>query len=145
MLKSRSGTASKARTSPSLSKDGTTVFFGMGFDFCSVDAATMATNACLLLPADVSDSSPAGAADGTIYMGDRDNSLNAYTSKPDKTLILKWRYNNGHEGDIWQHPLIAPGSVPTTVYFTHDQSFDGAGILHRSPTSPTLSLARPTR
>ena len=131
----------KLRTSPSLSKDGKTIFFGMGFDFCSVDTATMATNACLLLPADVSDSSPAGAADGTIYMGDRDNSLNAYTSKPDKTLILKWRYNNGHEGDIWQHPLIAPASVPTTVYFTHDQSFDGAGIftaLTDSGTAPTV-------
>jgi outer membrane protein assembly factor BamB len=133
----------KLRTSPSLSKDGTTIFFGMGFDFCSVDAATMATNACLLLPADVSDSSPAVAADGTIYMGDRDNSLNAYTSKPDKTLILKWRYNNGHEGDIWQHPVIAPASVPAagTIYFTHDQSFDREGIftaLTDSGASPTV-------
>jgi outer membrane protein assembly factor BamB len=133
----------KLRTSPSLSKDGTTIFFGMGFDFCSVDAATMAMNACLLLPADVSDSSPAVAADGTIYMGDRDNSLNAYTSKPDKTLALKWRYNNGHEGDIWQHPVIAPASVPAagTIYFTHDQSYDGAGIftaLTDSGASPTV-------
>ena len=56
----------KLRTSPSLSGDGKTIYFGMGFEFCSVDAATMATNACLLLPADVSDSSPAVAADGTI-------------------------------------------------------------------------------
>src|SRR5207342_556835 len=34
----------KLRTSPSLSADGATVYFGMGFDFCSVDAATMTTN-----------------------------------------------------------------------------------------------------
>src|SRR5262245_60527611 len=133
----------KLRTSPSLSKDGTTIFFGMGFDFCSVDTATMATNACLLLPADVSDSSPAVGANGTIYMGDRDNSLNAYISNPDKSLILKWRYNNGHEGDIWQHPLLAPTSVPAagTIYFTHDQSFDGLGIftaLTDSGTQPTV-------
>ena len=103
----------KLRTSPSLSADGKTVYFGMGFDFCSVDAATMATNDCLLLPADVSDSSPAVGANGTVYMGDRDNSLNAYTSNPaTKELTLKWRYNHGHEGDIWQHPVIAPASVP---------------------------------
>ena len=134
----------KLRTSPSLSADGATVYFGMGFDFCSVDAATMATNDCLLLPADVSDSSPAVGANGTIYMGDRDNSLNAYTSNPStKKLSLKWRYNHGHEGDIWQHPVIAPSGVPQagTIYFTHDQSTDGAGIftaLLDSGTAPTV-------
>src|SRR4249919_305998 len=62
----------KLRTSPSLSADGKTVFFGMGFDFCAVDAASMTTFDCLVIPADVSDSSPAVGLDGTIYMGDRD-------------------------------------------------------------------------
>jgi len=122
----------KLRTSPSLSGDGKTIYFGMGFKFCSVDAATMTLNACLQLPADVSDSSPAVGADGTIYMGDRDNSLNAYTYIPaTKALTLKWRYNHGHEGDIWQHPVIAPAGGPEegTIYFTHDQSTDGSGIF----------------
>jgi outer membrane protein assembly factor BamB len=134
----------KLRTSPSLSADGKTIFFGMGFDFCSVDTETMTTNECLLLPADVSDSSPAVGANGTIYMGDRDNSLVAYTSDPvTKDLTVKWRYNHGHEGDIWQHPVIAPSGMPAagTIYFTHDQSTDGAGIftaLTDSGTFPTV-------
>ena len=29
----------KLRTSPSLSADGKTIYFGMGFDFCAVDTA----------------------------------------------------------------------------------------------------------
>lgn len=130
----------KLRTSPSLSADGEAIYFGMGFDFCSVETATInsltsiATNKtnCLLLPADVSDSSPAVGEDGTIYMGDRDNSLNAYTSDPvTKKPTIRWRYNHGHEGDIWTSPAIAPASVPAagTIYFAHDQSTDGAGIF----------------
>src|SRR5262245_6045328 len=127
----------KLRTSPSLSADGKTIFFGMGFDFCAVDTETMTTDQCMLLPADVSDSSPAVGANGTVYMGDRDNSLGAYTLNPTtKNLSLKWRYNNGHEGDIWTHPLIAPSSLGAganpaagTIYFAHDQSFDGSGIF----------------
>jgi outer membrane protein assembly factor BamB len=126
----------KLRTSPSLSADGKTIFFGMGFDFCAVDTASMTTYDCLVIPADVSDSSPAVGLDGTIYMGDRDNSLNAYTlhrvANPlSLDLTLKWRYNHGHEGDIWQHPAIAPSGLPQagTIYFSHDQSTDGAGIF----------------
>jgi len=136
----------KLRTSPSLSADGATIYFGMGFDFCSVDAATMATNDCLLIPADVSDSSPAVGANGTIYMGDRDNSLNAYTSNPaTKKLSLKWRYNHGHEGDIWQHPAIAPSSLPQagTIYFSHDQSTDGAGIFTALLDQPDPATGQP--
>ena len=140
----------KLRTSPSLSGDGKTIYFGMGFKFCSVDTATMVLNACLQLPADVSDSSPAVGADGTIYMGDRDNSLNAFTYIPaTKALTLKWRYNHGHEGDIWQHTIIAPGGVPEegTIYFTHDQSTDGAGIftaLRDVPGPPDPVTGAPT-
>ena len=33
----------KIRTSPALSADGSTLYVGQGFDFCAVDAATMAT------------------------------------------------------------------------------------------------------
>ena len=137
----------KLRTSPSLSKDGKTIYFGMGWSFCSVDAETMATNHCIPLGADASDSSPAVAADGTIYIGDRDNSMNAYTSN----LTLKWRYNQdiqgnddrGHEGDIWQHPVIAPAGRPEagTIYFTHDQINQQPGIftaLIDNGTRPTV-------
>ena len=133
----------KLRTSPSLSADGATIYFGMGFDFCSVDADTMTTNECHLLHADVSDSSPAVAANGKIYMGDRDNTLNAFTSNPDGSLNLVWTYNHGFEGDIWQNPVIAPAGLPAvgTIYFSHDQSTDGAGIftaLIDSGASPTV-------
>ena len=75
-------------------------------------------------------------------MGDRDNSLNAYTSHPStKKLSLKWRYNHGHEGDIWQHPAIAPSGLPQagTIYFSHDQSTDGAAS---SPPSSTAGHRR---
>ena len=139
----------KLRTSPSLSKDGKTIYFGMGFKFCSIDTSDTSNTQidndnCLLLPADVSDSSPAVGANGTIYMGDRDNSLNAYIVDPiTKKPMLKWRYNNGHEGDIFQHPLIAPGGTPEagTIYFTNSQSTDGVGIftaLTDSGLSPTV-------
>ena len=133
----------KLRTSPSLSADGETVYFGMGFNFCSVDTATMTTNQCRLLHADVSDSSPAVAANGKVYIGDRDNTLTAFTSNPDGSLNLVWTYNNGFEGDIWQNPVIAPTGLPAagTIYFAHDQSFDGVGIftaLTDSGTSPTV-------
>ena len=133
----------KLRTSPSLSADGETVYFGMGFNFCSVDTATMTTNQCRLLHADVSDSSPAVAANGKVYIGDRDNTLTAFTSNPDGTLNLVWTYNNGFEGDIWQNPVIAPAGLPSagTIYFAHDQSFDGVGIftaLKDNGASPTV-------
>ena len=64
-------------------------------------------------------------------MGDRDNSLNAFTSNPDGSLTLMWTYNHGYEGDIWQNPVIAPAGVPEagTIYFAHDQCTDGAGIF----------------
>ena len=68
----------KIRTSPALSADGSTLYVGLGFDFCAVDTATMATNWCHRLHADVSDSSPAVGIDGTIYIGDRDNTFSAF-------------------------------------------------------------------
>ena len=51
-----------------------------------------------------------------------------------------WTYNHGFEGDIWQHPVIAPSGLPSagTIYFAHDQSTEGVGHLHRPPR-PGLS------
>ena len=134
----------KLRTSPSLSADGKTVYFGMGFDFCSVDAATMTTNECRLLHADVSDSSPAVAANGKVYMGDRDNSLNAsHQSTRTAHSTLVWTYNHGFEGDIWQNPVIAPAGCRQRARSTSPttRATDGAGIftaLIDSGTSPTV-------
>ena len=123
----------KIRTSPALSKDGKTLYFGMGFDVCAVDTGTMMTKDCSRLRADVSDSSPAVSADGdTIYIGDRDNTLTALTVNPeDGQLDLKWRHNRGFEGDIWNSVAIAPAGVPEagTLYFAHDQTHDGVGMF----------------
>jgi hypothetical protein len=117
----------KIRTSPSLSADGSVLYVGLGFYFCAIDAATMKTNWCYHLHADVSDSSPAVDKDGIVYVGDRDNTLSAFY--PNGTV--KWQYNNGYEGDIWTAPAIAPAGLPSagTIYFAHDQSFDGLGVV----------------
>ena len=122
----------KIRTSPSLSADGKTLYLGLGSDVCAVDTGTMTTNDCWRLRAEVSDSSPAVAADGTIYIGDRDNTLTALIVRPeDGQLDLKWRHNRGFEGDIWNSVAIAPASVPEagTLYFAHDQTHDGVGMF----------------
>lgn len=120
----------KIRTSPALSKDGHTLYLGQGRDFCSVDTGTMTTNDCWQLPTDVSDSSPAVAEDGTIYIGDRDNTLSAFRPLPNGQLDLKWAHNRGHEGDIWTSPSIAPVGVPAagTIYFAHDLTTVPVGV-----------------
>ena len=120
----------KVRTSPALSADGSTLYVGVGFDFCAVDTATMATNWCYRLHADVSDSSPAVGIDGTIYIGDRDNTLSAFN--PDGTI--KFQINRGFEGDIWSDPVIGPATLPKphqrgTIYYAHSQTTEGEGIF----------------
>jgi hypothetical protein len=145
----------KIRTSPALGPGGKRLYFGMGFDVCSVDTVTMTgshshsatykAEDCYRLRADVSDSSPAVAANGTIYIGDRDNTLTALTIKPDGDLDLKWAYNNGFEGDIWTSPAIAPNGVPAagTIYFAHDTSRDGVGVLTALLDKPQLATGLP--
>ena len=120
----------KVRTSPALSADGSTLYVGLGFDFCAVDTATMATNWCYRLHADVSDSSPAVGIDGTIYIGDRDNTFSAFN--PDGTI--KFQINRGFEGDVWAHTVIGPATLPKphqrgTIYYAHDQTTEGEGIF----------------
>ena len=120
----------KVRTSPALSADGSTLYAGLGFDFCAVDTATMATNWCHRLHADVSDSSPAVGIDGTIYIGDRDNTFSAFN--PDGTI--KFQINHGFEGDVWSHPVIGPATLSAphqrgTIYYAHDQTTEGVGIF----------------
>ena len=135
----------KIRTSPSLSADGKTLYFGMGFDVCAVDTEQMVTDDCFRLRADVSDSSVAVGADGTIFIGDRDNTLTALTTTPEHRLELKWRYNHGFEGDIWTSPTIAPNGVPAagTIYFAHDQTTDGVGMFTAILDEPDAAAGTP--
>jgi hypothetical protein len=120
----------KVRTSPALSADGSTLYVGLGFDFCAIDTATMATNWCYRLHADVSDSSPAVGIDGTIYIGDRDNTFSAFNHNG----TIKFQINRGYEGDVWAHTVIGPATLPAphqrgTIYYVHDQTTEGVGIL----------------
>lgn len=117
----------RVRTSPSLSADGSVLYAGLGFYFCAIATVTMTTNWCYHLHADVSDSSPAIDKDGIIYVGDRDNTFTAFY--PNGTV--KFQENNGYEGDIWTDPVIAPAGLPAagTIYYAHDQSFDGFGVV----------------
>ena len=90
----------------------------------------MATNWRYHLHADVSDSSPAVGIDGTIYIGDRDNTFTAFN--PDGTV--KFQINRGYEGDVWSHPVLGPASLAAahqrgTIYYTHDQTKEGVGIF----------------
>jgi hypothetical protein len=132
----------KIKMSPVIGADGT-IYVGLGFQFCALNPATMTLKwvakdvgrvdlppdqpACAPLHADVSANAAAIGLDGTIYVGDRDNSLSAFN--PDGSL--KWRYNNGFEGDILTSPAIAPAGSPAagTIYFVHTSTIQGAGVF----------------
>jgi outer membrane protein assembly factor BamB len=73
--------------------------------------------------ADSSQSSAAVGADGTVYVGDRDNSMNALDPA---TGVLRWLYNHGFEGDIHTSPAIGQDG---TIYFAFSQNFYGAGVV----------------
>jgi len=119
----------KIKMSPVLGADGT-VYVGLGFSFCAI--TDMATKWCTRLRADVSGSAAAVQAPniaykgvvyaGTIYVGDRDNTLTAFD--PDGNIL--WRYNNGFEGDIWSSPVIGTNG---TIYYAHTQTFQGTGVF----------------
>ena len=93
----------------------------------------------ICLHADVSDSSPTVGIDGTIYIGDRDNTLSVLQPATD---TIKWQINRGFEGDIWSHPVIGSATLPTphqrgTIYFTHTQTTEGTGIFRALTDSRT--------
>lgn len=134
----------KIRTSPALSADGSTLYVGQGWDFYSINTATMATNWRYRLHADVSDSSPAVGIDGTIYIGDRDNTFTAF--RPNGTV--KFQINHGYEGDVWAHPVIGPATLPAvhqrgTIYYAHDQTKEGVGIFRAVKPDGTEKWALP--
>jgi len=75
---------------------------------------------CAQSRASASVSSAAIGSDGTIYIGDRDNTMTAYTAAGAK----KWLYNHGFEGDIINSPTIG---ADRTIYFAFSQNFYGTG------------------
>ena len=87
---------------------------------------------CVLLRASASQSAAAISIDGTIYLGDRDNSLTAFD--PDDGA-KKCLYNHGFEGDI--HTPITIGENGT-VYFAFSQNLYGTGVF--TALNPNCSL-----
>lgn len=74
-------------------------------------------------------SSPAIAADGTIYVGSSDDHL--YALNPNGTL--RWRYPTG--GEIWSSPAIGPDG---TIYV-------GSTTIMSMPSRPRARCAGATR
>src|SRR5580765_463930 len=113
----------KVKSSPTIAADGT-VYVGVGWSVCAInpDAANgilpyawesspppqTPQPLCRRLVADASASSAAIGADGTLYIGDRGNAVNAFD--PDGNLL--WLYSHGHEGDIRSSVTIGSESSP---------------------------------
>lgn len=87
---------------------------------------------CILLRASASQSAAAISLDGTIYLGDRDNSLTAFDPADRAKKCL---YNHGFEGDI--HTPITLGA-DGTVYFAFSQNLYGTGVF--TALNPNCSL-----
>ena len=95
---------------------------------------------CRRLVADASASSAAIGKDGTLYLGDRGNTLNAFD--PDGNVV--WLYSHGHEGDIRTSPVIGPESSPGAndglIYIGFSQNLDGPGSLAAVYSGPPPPL-----
>ena len=79
-----------------LSADGGVLYAGLGFCFCAIATATMTTNWCYHLHADVSDSSPAIDKDGIIYVGDRDNTFTRVLPERHRQISGEQRVRRRH-------------------------------------------------
>jgi outer membrane protein assembly factor BamB len=84
------------------------------------------------LRASASQSAAAISLDGTIYLGDRDNSLTAFDPADGAKKCL---YNHGFEGDI--HTPITIGANGT-IYFAFSQNLYGTGVF--TALNPNCSL-----
>jgi outer membrane protein assembly factor BamB len=78
---------------------------------------------CVQSRASASQSAAAISIDGTIYLGDRDNTLTAFDPSNGAKKCL---YNHGFEGDIYTSPTIGADG---TIYFAFSQNFYGAGVF----------------
>ena len=87
---------------------------------------------CVLLRASASRSAAAISLDGTIYLGDRDNTLTAFDPSNGAKKCL---YNHGFEGDIHTSATIGADG---TVYFAFSQNLYGTGVF--TALNPDCSL-----
>jgi outer membrane protein assembly factor BamB len=90
---------------------------------CAINPDDMTQKWCAMFRADASPSSAAIGADGTIYVGDRDNTLTAFDPADGRK---KWFYNKGFEGDLNASPAIGANG---TIYVTFGQNLDGHGVF----------------
>ena len=116
--------------SPTIAQDGTIYVAvdvptpntsGKGY-LCAINP-NMTQRWCTQLRADASLSSAAIGEDGTIYLGDRDNSVTAFDPVDGSK---KWIYNHGFEGDVITSPAVGPDG---TIYFAFSQNLYGVGVF----------------
>ena len=126
-------------SSPTLAADGT-IYVGVDVPrpgtsaqgwLCAIHP-DMTERWCVQTRASASRSSAAVAADGTVYLGDRDNTLTAFDPI---TGAKKCTYNHGYEGDIHTSPTIRADG---TVYFSFSQNLYGNGVF--TALNPNCSL-----
>jgi outer membrane protein assembly factor BamB/PKD repeat protein len=122
------------KSSPTIASDGT-IYIALDWYLCAINP-DMSEKWCTLLHAEASQSSAAIGIDGTVYLGDRDNSVTAFDPV---TGVKKWVYNHGFEGDIYTSPTIA---LDGTIYVAFSQNFYGYGVVTalKPTTNPTGDL-----
>jgi outer membrane protein assembly factor BamB len=117
-------------SSPTIASDGT-IYVGVDVPrpptsaqgyLCAINA-DMTQKWCVQTRASASRSAAAISMDGTIYLGDRDNTLTAFDPTNGAKKCL---YNHGFEGDIHTSPTIG---LDGTVYFAFSQNLYGNGVV----------------
>jgi outer membrane protein assembly factor BamB len=103
-------------SSPSIGPGGT-IYYGTVKSVCANDPADGSNKWCVALTSTIKRSSPAIAADGTLYIGARDNRLYAVCTgvscgvMPEGTIL--WRYKVHDDGDVRVSPAVGPDG---TIY-----------------------------
>jgi outer membrane protein assembly factor BamB len=120
-------------SSPTIASDGT-IYVGVDVPrpptsaqgyLCAIKPAMALKwgDNCVQTRASASRSAAAISIDGTIYLGDRDNTLTAFDPSNGAKKCL---YNHGFEGDIHTSPTIG---LDGTVYFAFSQNLYGNGVV----------------
>jgi len=129
-------------SSPTIASDGT-IYVGVDVPrpptsaqgyLCAInpDMTLKWGDSCVQTRASASRSSAAISMDGTIYLGDRDNTLTAFDPANGAKKCL---YNHGFEGDIHDSATIG---LDGTVYFAFSQNLYGNGVF--TALNPDCSL-----